>query len=191
MISSTEENNNFKMGLRDGVPIALGYVAVSFAFGLYATGAGLSVIESIMISLFNLTSAGQMAAVPIIAGGGGIIELAVTQLVINIRYSLMSVALSQRFGESVGLRHRFLIAFTNTDEIFALGMAREGKLTAAYFLGAGTVAALGWTGGTLSGYPLMKLGGELEARYGLVPGKKSKFARGKALRNGLLITNVS
>ena len=74
MLLSKTENSNFRMGFRDGIPIALGYIPVSFAFGIYATASGLGVIETIMISLFNLTSAGQMAAVPIIACGGSLVE---------------------------------------------------------------------------------------------------------------------
>ena len=107
MLLRNTENNNFKMGLRDGVPIALGYVPVSFAFRLFATSSGLNILETILISLFNLTSAGQMAAVPIIAGGGSLIELALTQFIINMRYSLMSVSLSLRIGGSVRFLDRF------------------------------------------------------------------------------------
>ena len=114
------ENNSFKRGLRDGVPICLGYLSVSFAFGIFATSEGLSLLEAVMISAFNLTSAGQLAAVPIIAEGGSLIELALTQLIINLRYSLMSVSLSQRMGRSIRTRDRFVIAFANTDEVFAV-----------------------------------------------------------------------
>ena len=145
------ENNNIKMGLRDGVPIALGYVAVSFAFGLYACGEGLSILETVMISLFNLTSAGQMAAVPIIAGGGSLIELALTQLVINMRYSLMSVSLSQRFGGSVRLCDRFLVAFTNTDEIFATAIGKEQELGRSYLFSLALAPFIGWASGTALG----------------------------------------
>lgn len=139
------------MGLRDGVPIGLGYAAVSFAFGLYATSSGLSVIEAIMISLFNLTSAGQMAAVPIIAGGGGLLELAITQLVINMRYSLMSVTLSQRLGNSVGIYDRLLIAFTNTDEIFATAISKEQPLGRKYLFSLAVAPFIGWAAGTALG----------------------------------------
>ena len=83
-------------GIYDGIPICLGYISVAFAFGIFATGSGLSVYEALLISMLNVTSAGQLAAVPIIAGGGTLIELTVAQLVINLRYSFMSVALSQK-----------------------------------------------------------------------------------------------
>lgn len=139
------------MGLRDGVPIALGYIPVSFAFGLYAVSMGLTPTEAILISLFNLTSAGQMAAVPIIAGGGTLFELALTQLVINMRYSLMSVSLSQRFGESVRLPDRFLIAYTNTDEIFATAIGKEQPLGRGYLFSLPIAPYIGWALGTALG----------------------------------------
>lgn len=146
-----KENNNFRMGLRDGIPICLGYLSVSFAFGIFATGSGLSILEAVMISMFNVTSAGQLAAVPIIVGGGGVFELGLTQLVINLRYSLMSVSLSQRLGESVRLRDRFLIAFVNTDEVFAVAMSKEGRVGRAYLYALIVTPFLGWTLGTLLG----------------------------------------
>ena len=148
---SKTENNNFKMGLADGIPIALGYVPVSFAFGIFATSSGLGIIETIMISLFNLTSAGQMAAVPIIAGGGSLVELALTQLIINMRYSLMSVSLSQRFGKSVRFADRFAIAYTNTDEIFGVAIGKQTPLGRKYLYGLPIAPYFGWALGTALG----------------------------------------
>ena len=139
------------MGLRDGLPICFGYFAVSFAFGIFAVSSGLSILEAVFISAFNLTSAGQLAAVPIIAGGGSFIELALTQLVINARYALMSVSLSQRLGSTVKMRHRFLIAFANTDEIFAVSSSKEAHVGLKYMLGLIVTPFLGWTLGTLVG----------------------------------------
>ena len=139
------------MGIRDGMPICIGYLSVSFAFGIFAVGAGLSVWEAILISTFNITSAGQLAAVPIIAGAGSFIELALTQLVINLRYSLMSVSLSQRMGESVRVRDRFLISFVNTDEVFAVASGKETMLGRVYMLGLIIPPFIGWTLGTLLG----------------------------------------
>ena len=147
----TNENNSFSDGLRDGIPICLGYLSVSFAFGIFAVGCGLSVLESIMISLFNLTSAGQLAAVPIIAGAGSFIELALTQLVINLRYSLMSVSLSQKLGDSVRIRDRFWIAFGNTDEVFGVCSSKNGALGRKYLFGLIITPILGWTAGTALG----------------------------------------
>ena len=116
-----------------------------------AAAQGLSVWYAILISATNLTSAGQFAGLTVIAAGAKILEMILTQLVINSRYALMSLALGPRFGPQVGTGKRLAAAFFNTDEVFALGMAREGKLTASYFLGAGTVAALGWVSGTAMG----------------------------------------
>lgn len=138
-------------GMKAGMPVCIGYFSVSFGFGAMAVAQGLGVLHAILISATNLTSAGQFAGLTVIAAGSAIIEMILTQLVINSRYALMSLALGQKFGPSVGTGRRLACAFFNTDEVFALGMAREGKLTAAYFLGAGTVAALGWVGGTAMG----------------------------------------
>lgn len=146
-----EENRNVKMGFRDGLPIGLGYLSVSFAFGIFGVSSGLSVLECFMISLFNLTSAGQLAAVPIIAAGGSFIELALTQLIINLRYSLMSVSLSQKLGKSCRLRDRFLISFANTDEIFAVASSKPTAVGREYMYSLAVYPILGWTLGTLLG----------------------------------------
>lgn len=138
-------------GMRAGMPVCIGYFSVSFGFGAMAVAQGLSVWHAILISATNLTSAGQFAGLTVIAAGAAIIEMILTQLVINSRYALMSLALGQKFGPEVGTGKRLAAAFFNTDEVFALGMAREGKLTASYFMGAGTVAAIGWTAGTAMG----------------------------------------
>ncbi|MBR4296502.1 MAG: AzlC family ABC transporter permease [Clostridia bacterium] len=145
------ENNSFRMGIRDGVPIFLGYLSVSFAFGIFAVDSGLSIFEALLISMTNLTSAGQLAAVPIICSYGSFIELAVSQLVINLRYSLMSVSLSQKLGKSVHLLHRFLIAFGNTDEIFAVSASKPTTLGRKYFFGLILMPYIGWSSGTLLG----------------------------------------
>ena len=145
------EENNFKIGIRDGIAIGVGYLAVSFAFGLSSAIAGLSPLEAFFISLFNLTSAGQLAGMPIIAAGGSYLELALTQLVINSRYALMSVSLSQRLGRSVGFFDRFFISFTNTDEIFAVASGRESLVGRKYMLGLVVPPVIGWCSGTVIG----------------------------------------
>ena len=141
----------FRAGMNAGMPVCLGYFSVSFGFGAMAISQGLTVWQSILISATNLTSAGQFAGLTVITAGAAIIEMILTQLVINSRYALMSLALGQRLGQSVGVGRRMVSAFFNTDEVFALGMSREGKLTVSFFVGAGTVAALGWISGTALG----------------------------------------
>ena len=145
------ENNNLKMGLRDGIPIGVGYLAMSFAFGLFAVSSGITPLEAVFISMFNLTSAGQIAAVPIIAESGSLITLALTQIVINARYALMSISLSQRFGKNIRLSDRFLIAFFNTDEIFAISCAKESLLGKKYLYAIAVIPYLSWTLGTVLG----------------------------------------
>lgn len=145
------ENNNIKMGLRDGIAIGVGYLAVSFAFGLSSSIAGLSALEAFLISLFNLTSAGQLAGMPIIAIGGSYLELAMTQLVINSRYALMSISLSQKLGSSVKFPDRLWIGFANTDEIFAVAMGRAEQVGKKYMLGLVVPPIIGWSLGTLFG----------------------------------------
>ncbi|MBE6537781.1 MAG: AzlC family ABC transporter permease [Ruminococcaceae bacterium] len=145
------EINSFRKGLRDGIPICLGYVSVAFAFGILATSQGLSVLEAVLISALNVTSAGQLAAVPIIAMGGGFFELALTQLVINMRYALMSVSLSQRMGKSISLADRFAISFVNTDEVFAVAMSSGLQVGRKYMYGLILTPFFGWTTGTLVG----------------------------------------
>ena len=145
------ENNSFKTGFACGIPIFLGYLSVSFAFGIFAVSSGLTVIEALLISMTNLTSAGQLAAVPIICTGGSFIELAVSQLVINLRYSLMSVSLSQKLGKSVSFLDRFWIAFCNTDEVFAVSVSKVGTVGRRYMAGLEITPFLGWTVGTLIG----------------------------------------
>lgn len=146
-----KEQNSFLKGIKDGIPICLGYLSISFAFGIFACSSGLSVIEALLMSMTNLTSAGQLAAVPIIASGGTLAELLVSQVVINLRYALMSVSLSQRLGKSVRLIDRFLMGFAITDEIFAVSYSNKGTIGKKYFYGLMVAPYIGWSGGTLLG----------------------------------------
>ncbi len=146
-----ETMNNPKIALRDGLPIGLGYFAVSFAFGIMAAGSGLSILEALFISMLNMTSAGQLAALPIIAGGGSLLELALTQLVINSRYSLMSVSLSQSLDGKIKLRDRFLIAMNLTDEMFAVAIGKSIPVGRRYLFTLLILPYLGWSLGTLLG----------------------------------------
>ena len=141
----------FLEGMKAGMPVCAGYFSVSFGFGAMAVAQGLSAWFAVLISATNLTSAGQFAGLTVISAGAALLEMLLTQLVINSRYALMSLALGPRFGPQVGTGKRLLAAFFNTDEVFALGMTRQGTLTVSFFTGAGTVSALGWIGGTAMG----------------------------------------
>ncbi len=142
---------NFRDGVRDGIPIALGYIAVSFAFGIQAVAAGLSVPEATLISLTNVTSAGQFAGLSVIAAGGSYLEMAGVQFIINLRYMLMSTALSQKVDPALPTLKRMGIAFGVTDEIFGVSVVRPGILSPSFSAGAIIVAVSGWVLGTFLG----------------------------------------
>ena len=146
-----QEINSFKKGIKDGMPICLGYLSVSFAFGIFATESGLSLLQTLLISMTNVTSAGQLAAVPIITAGGAFLELIVSQLIINLRYALMSVSFSQKLGKSVKLFDRFVISFVNTDEVFAVATGQKSSVGKKYLYGLILMPYLGWSVGTLLG----------------------------------------
>ena len=110
----------FRKGILQGIPIALGYLSVSFGFGIMAVRAGLSVSAAVAISITNVTSAGQAAGVGVIAAGGSYLEMALTQLTINFRYALMGFSLSQKLDKTFRLPQRMAAAFGITDEIFAV-----------------------------------------------------------------------
>lgn len=143
--------NEYRTGVQRGLPVGMGYFSVSFGFGAMAVAQGLKVLDSVLISATNLTSAGQFAGLTLIVASAGLWEMILTMLVINSRYSLMSLALSQRMGQRIGVLPRLLIAFFNTDEIFALAMSRVEPLTVPFMLGLGTLPFFGWTLGTLCG----------------------------------------
>ena len=141
----------YRQGVSSGLPVGLGYFSVSFGFGAMAVAQGVKVLDAALISATNLTSAGQFAGLTLIVAAAGLWEMVLTMLVINSRYALMSLALSQRMGQKIGFWARLPIAFVNTDEIFALAMARKEPLTLPYMMGLGTLPILGWTGGTVIG----------------------------------------
>lgn len=143
--------NEYRTGVSRGLPVGMGYFSVSFGFGAMAVSQGLKVLDATLISLTNLTSAGQFAGLTVIVAAATLWEMILTQLIINSRYALMSLALSQRMGQRIGLLPRLIIAFFNTDEIFALAMSRVEPLTVPFMLGLGTLPILGWTSGTLCG----------------------------------------
>ena len=142
---------NFKRGIQDGIPIGLGYFAVSFTFGMMAVSGGLTAWQAVLISLTNLTSAGQFAGLGIIIAGGSMWEMALTQLVINLRYCLMSFSLSQKLEKNISTVHRLAVAFGVTDEIFGVSASQEGRLSPWYNYGVMSMAIPGWTLGTLVG----------------------------------------
>lgn len=137
--------------MRDGIPIFLGYAAVSFSFGILAKKAGLTPFQATLMSGTNLTSAGQFAALGAIASAAPYLETAALQLVINLRYSLMSCALSQKLDARLPFRHRFFMASGVTDEIFGVSVSGDGKLSPFYFYGLMVAAWPGWVFGTLLG----------------------------------------
>ena len=143
--------SKFLRGITHGIPICLGYLSVSFGFGILAVKAGLSVFQASVISAANLTSAGQKAGLDVIAAGGAIIEMILLQLTINIRYSLMALSLSQKLDKSFTTPHRFLASYGITDEIFAVCSAQKEPLTPAYMYGMIFIAAVGWVTGTALG----------------------------------------
>ena len=144
-------HNNLKEGMKDGSPIALGYFSVSFTFGMLAVNSGMSPLHAVLISLFNLTSAGQFAGLHVILAGSSLLEMALTQLVINMRYALMSLSLSQKLAPCVKTGHRLTIAYGVTDEIFAVASSKKEKVGQYYMYGLIVLPVLGWVGGTLTG----------------------------------------
>lgn len=142
---------DFLYGLKKGFPIALGYVPVSFTFGLMAVDGGLSPWMAIFISLSNLTSAGQFAGTNLILAGSGYLEITLTTFIINIRYMLMSLSLSQKIEAKSTLIQRLIFGFGITDETFSIASMEKGKLSYSYMMGLITGPILGWTSGTALG----------------------------------------
>ena len=151
MTDKASRRTIFYQGMRDGIPIALGYFAVSFTLGIQAKKVGISAFWATVMSLTNNTSAGEFAAMTLIGVGAPYLEMAVTQLVVNIRYLLMSCALSQKLDAGTSLLHRMLIGYDVTDEIFGICINVPGKLNPFYAYGAFAVAIPGWAIGTYLG----------------------------------------
>ena len=143
--------SEFRQGIKDGIPICLGYFSVSMAFGLTTVLSGMPLWSAVAISLSNLTSAGQFAGVNILLAQGTMIELIMTTLIINIRYFLMSLSVSQKVKPTVKMKQRLAMAYGITDEIFAVSMQHKGELTGSYMFGLILTPVLGWTSGTLFG----------------------------------------
>lgn len=141
----------FREGVKDGIPIGLGYIPVSFTFGFLAVSGGFPVWVAVLISLTNLTSAGQFAGTNLILAGAGYLEVALTTFVINIRYMLMSLSLSQKLDQKAGTLKRLVLAFGITDETFVVSSLKPGTLKASYMIGLITMPIAGWNLGTFLG----------------------------------------
>ena len=143
--------NQFKEGMRDGVPIGLGYFAVAFSLGIAARNAGLTAWQGFVTSALCVASAGEYACFSLIAAGASYTEMAVMSAIANARYFLMSAALSQRFSQKTGILHRLLIGYGVTDELFGIAIARPGYVKPAYSYGAMLTSIPAWAVGTALG----------------------------------------
>ena len=148
-------NKLFVKGVKHGLPIGLGYLSVSFAFGTQCTDSGLTILQALLISMTNLTSAGQRAGLQVMvsqaAMASGLIEMALTQLIINLRYALMGLSLGQKLGPTMNTPRRMFFSFSNTDEIFAVAASQPEKLHHNYLYGLMLMPYIGWSLGTLLG----------------------------------------
>ena len=151
--SETQQFKGYTLGegVKDGLPIGLGYLSVSFTFGILAVSRGLSWLQASLISLFNITSAGQVAGLGIMTAGGGIIAMIISQIVINLRYSLMGIALSQKADKTMTPLLRILLSFAITDEIFGVAVSKKYEFGARYFFGLTILPVIGWVTGTTIG----------------------------------------
>lgn len=150
-IRTDSETGDYKRGFIDGSSIGLGYFAVAAAFGMLAVGFGLSPMLAFLISITNLTSAGQFAGLALIGAGGSLIEIAATVFIVNIRYVLMSLSLSQKLAAHFPLWQRLIAAHGVTDEIFMVASLQKGEISFPYMLGLMTLPIIGWSSGTYLG----------------------------------------
>ncbi|MBQ8170607.1 MAG: AzlC family ABC transporter permease [Oscillospiraceae bacterium] len=202
-MSEQTEQLSYKKGLRDGLPIALGYLSVSFTFGITAVGMGIPPLAAILISMTNLTSAGQVQGINIIAAGGGYIEMALAQLVINMRYALMGISLSQKLDNKYNLIHRIISSFGITDEIFAVASGQKADIPPRYMYGLITLPYIFWATGTAAGALLGAILPEsIQAALGIAiygmfiaivipPAKKSRGILWVALFSALLSSVIA
>ena len=151
LFSAADNRRAFREGLRDGIPICLGYFAVAFSLGIQADSIGLSAFQGWLMSALVNASAGEYAAFTVMAAMGSYLELFIITLVANARYMLMSAALSQRFSPNTPFFHRLLVGFGITDEIFGISIARPGYINPYYSYGAFVIASPGWSIGTACG----------------------------------------
>ena len=180
----------FLEGLRDGLPIALGYLAVSFGIGISCHAAGITALQGFLMSLLNNASAGEYGGITVITENAGVWMMVLMTLIINARYMLMSCALSQKLSPDTPLGVRMLIGFDVTDEVFGIAIAQEGILNVWYFIGAMCAAIPGWSLGTLFGalagnvLPVWAMNGFSVMLYGMFlaiimpEGKKNRVVLG-------------
>ena len=180
----------FLEGLRDGLPIALGYLAVSFGIGISCHAAGITAFQGFLMSLLNNASAGEYGGITVITENAGVWMMVLMTLIINARYMLMSCALSQKLSPDTPLGVRMLIGFDVTDELFGIAIAQEGFLNVWYFIGAMCAALPGWSLGTLFGalagnvLPVWAMNGFSVMLYGMFlaiimpEGKKNRVVLG-------------
>lgn len=143
--------DDFWKGIKHGIPIALGYIPVSFTFGLMAVNGGIPVAAAILISMTNITSAGQFAGINLIIQNASLLEIALTSFVVNLRYMLMSLSISQKLSNKIPAFKKYILAFGITDEVFAISAMQPGELTSSYMAGLITSPYIGWTLGTAMG----------------------------------------
>lgn len=187
----------FKEGIKDGIPICLGYFVVSFALGIVAKSVGLTPFQGFLTSLLNNASAGEYAAFTVIMADATYLEMAIITLVANARYMLMSAVLSQKFSRETPFYHRIFVGFALTDEIFGISAARKGYLNPYYNYGAMLVALPGWSIGTAFGItagnilPNLAISALSVALYGMflaiiIPPAKEE----KAIRIAIIISFI-
>ena len=150
MLQATKAEE-FKDGLKKGIPIGVGYLAVSFTFGIWAVESGVPIWMTILISITNLTSAGQFAGTGLMVAGASFFEIGLSVFVINIRYMLMSLALTQKLAKRTRFGQKLIFGYGVTDEVFAIASTREREVTAHYMFGLISTPVLGWTLGTALG----------------------------------------
>lgn len=142
--------NNFKRGLLSGIPIGLGYLSVSFTFGIIAVSYGLNWWQAVLISMLTVTSAGQFAGINLMLHPGQYFQMLISQLTINVRYSFMSISISQKADSKFRGIYRFLLGFMMTDEIFAVA-SQEETVSRSFFAGLSVLPYIGWSFGTFLG----------------------------------------
>lgn len=148
---STYKDLDYYRGFKHGIPIALGYIPVSFTFGLMAVKGGIPIFTAILISMTNVTSAGQFAGLNLILQGASLVEIGFTSLIVNLRYMLMSLSISQKLSPRMSALKKYILAFGITDEVFAISSMEKGELSFSYMMGLITSPYIGWALGTALG----------------------------------------